>query len=141
MSKRDTIYVALLDEGIDVWRPVAAQKLSPDTYLIVDRDYDPRTERWAFEPGTVVRCRKEERDGREILVATEVASQPAAGQGTANSGGNYGFRLEKSLALAMVRPELSEPGTELEMAILGDRHRVTVIPESPYDPENQRLRG
>jgi dimethylglycine dehydrogenase len=57
------------------------------------------------------------------------------------TGGNYGFRLEKSLALAMVRPESSELGTELEMDILGTRHRVTVIPESPYDPENQRLRS
>ena len=36
MSKRDTIYVALLDEGIDVWWPVEAQKLSPDTWLIID---------------------------------------------------------------------------------------------------------
>jgi dimethylglycine dehydrogenase len=32
-------------------------------------------------------------------------------------------------------------GTELEMAILGARHRVTVIPERPYDPENLRLRA
>jgi hypothetical protein len=79
VSKRGTIYVALLDEGIDVWRPVEARKVSPDTYLIVDRDYDPRTERWEFEPGTVVRCRKENRDGREILVATEKARQPAPG--------------------------------------------------------------
>jgi hypothetical protein len=80
MSKRDTIYVALLDEGIDVWRPVEAQMLSPDTYLIVDQDYDPRTERWEFEPGTAVRCRKENRHGRQILVATEVARRSAAGQ-------------------------------------------------------------
>jgi dimethylglycine dehydrogenase len=57
------------------------------------------------------------------------------------TGGNYGFRVEKSLALAMVAPELSRPGTELEMDILGERHRVTVIPESPYDPENLRLRA
>jgi dimethylglycine dehydrogenase len=57
------------------------------------------------------------------------------------TGGNYGFRLEKSLALAMVRPELAAPGTELEMTILDRRHPVTVIPESPYDPENVRLRG
>jgi dimethylglycine dehydrogenase len=57
------------------------------------------------------------------------------------TGGNYGFRVEKSLALAMVRPELSQPGAELEMTILGTRHRVTVIPESPYDPENERLRS
>ena len=57
------------------------------------------------------------------------------------TGGNYGFRVEKSLALAMVRPELAEAGTELEMDILGDRHRVTVIPESPYDPDHVRLRS
>lgn len=57
------------------------------------------------------------------------------------TGGNYGFRVEKSLALAMVSSEFSEPSTDLEMDILGTRHRVTVIPESPYDPENQRLRS
>jgi hypothetical protein len=79
MSKRDTIYVALLDEGIDVWRPVEARRLAADTYLIVDQDYDRRTERWEFEPGTAVRCRKESRDGRQILVATEATRQPATG--------------------------------------------------------------
>ena len=57
------------------------------------------------------------------------------------TGGNYGFRVEKSPALAMVRPELSQPGTELDMTILGTKHRVTVIPESPYDAENARLRS
>jgi dimethylglycine dehydrogenase len=57
------------------------------------------------------------------------------------TGGNYGFRLQKSLALAMLRPEHAAPGTELEMDILGTRRPVTVIPESPYDPQNQRLRS
>jgi dimethylglycine dehydrogenase len=57
------------------------------------------------------------------------------------TGGNYGFRLGRSLALAMVRPEHAEPGTELTMDILGERHDVTVIPESPYDPENERLKS
>ncbi len=79
MSKRDTIYVALLDEGIDVWRPVEAKKLSPDRYLIVDQDYDPGIERWEFEPGTVVTCRKQRRDGRQMLVAMEAARQSVAG--------------------------------------------------------------
>ena len=41
----------------------------------------------------------------------------------------------------MVGPELSEPGTELSMAILGEARRVTVIPKSPYDPHNLRLRA
>jgi dimethylglycine dehydrogenase len=57
------------------------------------------------------------------------------------TGGNYGFRVGSSLALAMVRPEVAAEGTELSMDILGTRHKVTVVPESPYDPDNLRLRG
>lgn len=56
------------------------------------------------------------------------------------TGGNYGFRLNKSLALAMLQPSLADEGTVLEMDILGTKHKVTVIEESPYDPENAKLR-
>ncbi|HAE03085.1 MAG TPA: dimethylglycine dehydrogenase, partial [Rhodospirillaceae bacterium] len=57
------------------------------------------------------------------------------------TSGNYGFRLEKSLALAMIRPDLTKPGTELEIEILGNVHRCTVVEESPFDPDNTRLRA
>ncbi|HEX2138273.1 MAG TPA: FAD-dependent oxidoreductase [Woeseiaceae bacterium] len=57
-----------------------------------------------------------------------------------STSGNYGFRLQKSLALAMVKPELAQPGTGLEIEILGGRYEATVLPESPYDPDNERLR-
>ncbi|MBV8184569.1 MAG: hypothetical protein JOY76_07755, partial [Hyphomicrobiales bacterium] len=60
--------------------------------------------------------------------------------GRCTSGG-YGWRLGKSLALAMVRPDLGEIGSELEVPILGKPHRARVIGESPYDPQNERLRG
>ena len=60
--------------------------------------------------------------------------------GRATSGG-YGFRLGKSLALGMVDPQLITPGTALEIEILGERHPACVVPESPYDPGNQRLRS
>jgi len=60
--------------------------------------------------------------------------------GRATSGG-YGWRVQKSLALAMVRPDLAEVGTELEIVILGDRYKATVIPDSPFDPENLALKG
>ncbi len=57
------------------------------------------------------------------------------------TGGGFGFRIGKTLALAMVRPELASPGTSLEMDVLGERHPVTVVDESPYDPDNARLRA
>jgi len=60
--------------------------------------------------------------------------------GRATSGG-FGWRLGKSLSLGMVDPELGELGTEFDIRILGKSHRATVIPESPFDPENARLRA
>jgi dimethylglycine dehydrogenase len=60
--------------------------------------------------------------------------------GRATSGG-YGFRLGKSLALAMVRPDLAAPGTKLMIDILDQRLPVTVLEDSPFDPDNARLRA
>ena len=57
------------------------------------------------------------------------------------TGGNYGFRVQKSLALAMVKPEFSKVGTRLSMDILGTRYNVQVIEDSPYDPQNNRIRA
>ena len=60
--------------------------------------------------------------------------------GRVTSGG-YGWRCGKSLALAMVAPALGEPGTQLEVVILGERHKATVIADSPFDPDNTALRS
>ncbi len=60
--------------------------------------------------------------------------------GRATSGG-YGWRVEKSLALAMVRPDLAAIGTELEIVILGETRAAVVIADSPFDPANLAMKG
>ena len=60
--------------------------------------------------------------------------------GRATNGG-YGWRCGKSLALAMVKPEVAAVGTELQISILGKKLALTIIPESPWDAGNERLRG
>jgi dimethylglycine dehydrogenase len=60
--------------------------------------------------------------------------------GRATSGG-YGWRCGKSLALAMVAPEHAAVGTELEITILGETRRAVIIPDSPFDPDNNALRS
>ena len=60
--------------------------------------------------------------------------------GRATNGG-FGWRVNKSLALGMVKPEQAAVGTELEIKILDKMLKATVIPESPYDPENNALRA
>jgi dimethylglycine dehydrogenase len=56
------------------------------------------------------------------------------------TGGGFGFRVDKSLALGMVQPEYATPGTKLEIEILGKNYLATVIPDSPFDPKNEKLR-
>lgn len=63
------IYVALLDEGTDVWRPVRARHISQDVFLIADQPYDPATETWQFEPGTEVICKPRKLSDGVFLVA------------------------------------------------------------------------
>ena len=60
--------------------------------------------------------------------------------GRATSGG-YGWRLRKSLAMAMVRPDFGEVGTVLEIFILGHPHRATIIQDTPFDTNNERLKA
>ncbi|MDE2017026.1 MAG: dimethylglycine dehydrogenase, partial [Hyphomicrobiales bacterium] len=60
--------------------------------------------------------------------------------GRTTSGG-YGWRTAKSLALAMLPPALAVAGAEVEIEVLGERRRATVLVESPFDPDNSRLRA
>jgi dimethylglycine dehydrogenase len=71
---------------------------------------------------------------------SEPVTKSGATIGRTTSGG-YGWRTGKSLALAMVRPEFSNVGTEVEVRVLGEDHRATVIGDSPYDPMNKALRN
>ncbi len=60
--------------------------------------------------------------------------------GLVTSGG-YGYRLDRSIALAYVRADLALPGTELEVEVLGERCPAVVAREPLYDPDNARLRA
>ena len=51
------IYVALLDEGVDVWRPIDAILVRDDVYQLSDSLSIPEGEHWQFAPGTLVRCK------------------------------------------------------------------------------------
>jgi len=56
------------------------------------------------------------------------------------TGGNFGYRVNKSLALAMLDIKKAEVGTRCSIDILGEIHPATVIADSPFDPKNERLR-
>jgi hypothetical protein len=64
-----TIYVALPDEAVQVWRPVLAQHLGGDRYRIIEQPYDRSVERWEFVPGDEVVCKLIPAQDGEILAA------------------------------------------------------------------------
>jgi dimethylglycine dehydrogenase len=80
-----------------------------------------------------------------VIDADPLGNEPLFAAGGSMIGrttsGYYGHTLRKSLAIGYVKPEFSAVGTELEIEILGERKRATVLPDSPYDPESRDLRA
>ena len=75
--KKRTIYVALLDEGVNVWRPVAAEQLPTGNFRILLGEVNPEIERWEFPPGSVVRCESRKLSEGVTLVAVAQADSEA----------------------------------------------------------------
>jgi dimethylglycine dehydrogenase len=58
------------------------------------------------------------------------------------TSGAWGYRVGASVALAMLRADLTRPGTVVEVEIYGERRRAVVQPDRPlWDPENARLKA
>lgn len=70
----EQIYVALLGEGLPVWRPVRAYRIEDAVYIIErPEDYDAEDEQWEFPPGSTVICEKRKTSDGEILAAVRSA--------------------------------------------------------------------
>ena len=69
MTNIATIYVSLLNEGVDVRRPVLAEQLGAGIYRIADQEYDREIETWEFPPGAEVVCQLVASSGGEVLAA------------------------------------------------------------------------
>ena len=68
-----TIYIALLDEGTNVWRPAPARKVGDSTYEVLrPSDYNPDDEQWEFPPGSVVECVSRTDPGGNWMIAVRL---------------------------------------------------------------------
>ena len=66
-----TVYVALVGEAVDAWRPISARCEGDGLYRLSDRV--PCGERWAFPPGSLVRCEPRCLGGTSVVVAVSAA--------------------------------------------------------------------
>jgi len=73
----DTIYVKLLGEGTDVFRPVPAEKVADSVYLIdPSARYNVADEEWEFPPGSRVRVEERKLSGGRQRVAVALEHGP-----------------------------------------------------------------
>jgi len=74
MAGATEIFVELMEEGVEVYRPVQATSLGGGLYRIESLQSD-QSEVWRFATGSVVRCRPTRFDGGEVgLLAIESAA-------------------------------------------------------------------
>jgi hypothetical protein len=70
----EQIYVRLLDEGAEVWRPVQARREGIEAFRIVGPRPQPEGERWEFPLGSLVTCRPRRYADGEGLAAEGLAA-------------------------------------------------------------------
>jgi len=162
------LYAALLqsvsahDGGAVGSRALASLRIEKG-YGSWGRDYSP--EYWPQECGLagLVRLDKTflnrdacaavmQRPAREVLRMIEVevtCADPSGGEPIFDgqgqpagkvSSGAFGYHVNKSLALAYLRPELA-PDTDLDVMVLGRPHSARILERPPFDPDGLRLRG
>ena len=71
VSCETLIYVELMGEAVDVWSPVAATPEGAGIYRLTGTQ--PEDEKWAFPPGSRVRCEPRPLSGGSELVAVALA--------------------------------------------------------------------
>lgn len=75
VSNIEKVFVRLLDEGTNVMRPVAAQKVGGGVFHLLETlGYDPEYETWEFLPGSFVRCEPAVCGEEKILMAVQQVS-------------------------------------------------------------------
>ncbi|MEI7846312.1 MAG: hypothetical protein WCK35_10955 [Chloroflexota bacterium] len=66
------LYIPLLDEGTDVFRPTKGKMIADLIFRVLSTEgYDPNDENWAFPPGSIVKCENRIIGGKLVLVAKE----------------------------------------------------------------------
>ncbi|KQB96157.1 dimethylglycine dehydrogenase [Loktanella sp. 1ANDIMAR09] len=69
-----------------------------------------------------------------IWIGDEVAGE--------TTSGGWGYRVDKSIALGMLRADAAVPGAKVQVDIYGERYIATIQEDQPlWDPQNKRIRA
>ena len=138
-----------LEKSFGIWNAEFMQDRTPgmtgmDRWIAFDKG--------AFNGKAAALKEREQNSAPMRLVTLEVDADGADGSGYEPlwsngkrvgfiTSGGYGHTVEKSLAMALVEPDVMDPGTELTAHIVGVERGARVIDPSPFDPSGTAMRG
>ncbi len=72
--KTQIVYVKLMDEGIDVWRPVESSLVAePNIFRLANTDSSTEGGTWEFRPGSLVEVEMKTINDEELPVAVRLS--------------------------------------------------------------------
>ena len=138
-----------LEKSFGIWTYEFRQEYTPGM-TGMDRWIDFTKSEFIGRQAALEEKEKNTADKKLVTLSVDSANADASGYepvwnddqriGYITSGG-YGHTIGKSLAMALVEPAFSQPGTALSVHIVGKRCDAQVIEPSPYDPQGLNMRG
>jgi dimethylglycine dehydrogenase len=137
-----------LEKGYGIWSAEFRQDYTPGMSGL-DRFVDFEKRGFIGEEG-VSREREEGPPQMLVLMEVDAADADAAmddgiwvgdrhvGRGTS---GAYGHHVGRSLALGYVDTDVARARPELTLFVVGEPRTARILPEPPYDPKGEKLRG
>ncbi len=137
-----------IEKGYQIWGRELTTEYSA---LASNMGYFVKLDKGEFDGRAAVAAEKRHASSHK-LVLLEVQAGPADALGSEpvfhdgqlvglTTSGSYGYRVEKSLAMAFVKRDLASVGTQFTVLILGNECSAQVLPGCLYDPKGDRLRS
>ncbi|MCR9150052.1 MAG: FAD-dependent oxidoreductase [Rhodobacteraceae bacterium] len=125
--------------GTELGRDATPLEAGLDRFVDLDKEFHGKQA--MLETGIRSKCVTLLIDGPEDADPWGREALFAGGEkvGRLTSGG-WSAAFGKQIGMGYVRPDLAEPGTKLKVRMFRDLFDAVVTEDSPYDPQNQRLR-
>ncbi|WP_282077252.1 GcvT family protein [Epibacterium ulvae] len=135
-----------LEKSIGIWNGEFTQAYTPEMTGL---------NRWiAWDKGEFVgkEAAKNDLPPERVLCMLEIEAnnadamgfEPVRSEGSIvgmTTTGDYGHRLQKSFAMALIDISHAEVSTSVTVDIAGERQQATIIEMSPYDPSGSKMRA
>ena len=113
--------------------------VAQERFAATDKEFVGREAMMARTPRSRIALLALEGEETDALIG-EAVTRNGALVGSITSAA-YGHSVKQSLALAFLVDGAREPGTALEVSILGKWVSATVLPDAPWDPTNERVKA